>query len=72
MVASTEWPFKLSDAGPDVFDLYDQGERERHADLHPVRYPRHSRITSGMTPTPPGNAWCAAACCPDRDARTAG
>lgn len=37
MLASTEWPLQLDEAGPEVFDLYHQGEKERHASLHPVR-----------------------------------
>jgi hypothetical protein len=38
MLASTEWPFQLDEAGPKVFDPTVGARRERHANLHPARY----------------------------------
>lgn len=59
MLASTEWPVQLGDAGPEVFDLYHRGEKERHANLHPVRHRDETPIEplAVMLEPPARRAW---------------
>jgi hypothetical protein len=38
MLASADWPIRLDAAGPEVYDLYKSGEKERHAYLSSSHY----------------------------------
>lgn len=59
MLASTDWPLQFGDAGPEVFNLYHQGEKERHANLHPLRYHGETPVEplAAMLDPPARRAW---------------
>lgn len=59
MLRSTEWPLQLDEAGPEVFDLYTHGEKERHANLHPQHYLDETPIEplAAMFSPPAREAW---------------
>lgn len=44
MLADTDWPLQLDEAGPEVFDVYHENSKERQATLHPTRFRGETEI----------------------------